>query len=57
MKSRLCVHQRAEEHSTVVGFSSINARVETVDTTLAFRDAWKKGQRCLIIADGFFEWK
>ena len=22
-----------------------------------FRDAWKKGQRCLIITDGFYEWK
>ncbi len=31
-----------------VGFSSINARAETVDTTRAFRDAWKRGQRCSI---------
>jgi putative SOS response-associated peptidase YedK len=27
---------------TKIGFSSINARAETVDTTPAFRDAWKK---------------
>ena len=40
-----------------VGFSSINARAETVTTTPAFRDAWKKGQRCLVITDGFYEWK
>ena len=40
-----------------VGFSSINARAETVDKTPAFRDAWKKGQRCLVITDGFYEWK
>jgi putative SOS response-associated peptidase YedK len=40
-----------------VGFSSINARAETVDTAPAFRDAWKKGQRCLVITDGFYEWK
>ncbi len=40
-----------------VGFSSINARAETVDTTRAFRDAWKRGQRCLVITDGFYEWK
>jgi putative SOS response-associated peptidase YedK len=40
-----------------VGFSSINARAETVDTTPAFRDAWKKGQRCLVVTDGFYEWK
>ena len=40
-----------------IGFSSINARAETVDTTPAFRNAWKKGQRCLVITDGFYEWK
>jgi putative SOS response-associated peptidase YedK len=40
-----------------VGFSSINARAETVDTASAFRDAWKKGQRCLVVTDGFYEWK
>jgi putative SOS response-associated peptidase YedK len=40
-----------------VGFSSINARAETVDTSSAFRDAWKKGQRCLVVTDGFYEWK
>jgi putative SOS response-associated peptidase YedK len=40
-----------------VGFSSINARAETVETAPAFRDAWKKGQRCLVVTDGFYEWK
>src|SRR3981081_3757244 len=40
-----------------VGFSSINARAETVSTAPAFRDAWKRGQRCLVITDGFYEWK
>src|SRR6478735_1932830 len=30
-----------------IGFSSINARAETVDTARAFRDAWKKGQLAL----------
>jgi hypothetical protein len=40
-----------------VGFSSINARAETIDTTRAFRDAWKRGQRCLVLTDGFYEWK
>jgi putative SOS response-associated peptidase YedK len=40
-----------------VGFSSINARAETIDTTRAFRDAWKRGQRCLVVTDGFYEWK
>jgi putative SOS response-associated peptidase YedK len=40
-----------------VGFSSIIALAETVDKTAAFRDAWTRGQRCLVITDGFYEWK
>lgn len=34
----------------------INARAETVDEAPAFRDAFD-GFRCLIAADGFFEWR
>jgi putative SOS response-associated peptidase YedK len=34
----------------------INARAETIAEKPAFRHAFKT-QRCLIIADGFFEWK
>ena len=38
------------------GYSMINARAETVATKPAFRHAFKR-QRCLIAADGFYEWK
>jgi putative SOS response-associated peptidase YedK len=38
-----------------VGSRMINARAETVATTPAFRRAFQT-RRCLIIADGFYEW-
>jgi putative SOS response-associated peptidase YedK len=39
-----------------IGYRTINARMESVDTAPSFRGAFKKG-RCLIPADGFYEWK
>lgn len=39
-----------------VGYSLINARVESVRTKPAFREAFKK-RHCLVLADGFYEWQ
>jgi putative SOS response-associated peptidase YedK len=39
-----------------IGNSLINARADTVATKPSFRSAFKK-RRCLIPADGFYEWK
>jgi putative SOS response-associated peptidase YedK len=39
-----------------VGYKMINARAETVAERPAFRDALKT-HRCLIVADGFYEWQ
>jgi putative SOS response-associated peptidase YedK len=39
-----------------VGARYINARVETVSTTAAFRKAYAS-RRCLLPADGYYEWK
>jgi putative SOS response-associated peptidase YedK len=36
--------------------STINARIETVETAASYRDPWKRGQRCLQAAMGFYEW-
>jgi putative SOS response-associated peptidase YedK len=38
------------------GYSTINARVETIETSACFRGPWKRGQRCLVLASGFYEW-
>ena len=40
----------------VTGLKMINARVETVADRPAFRRAFER-YRCLIVADGFYEWR
>jgi putative SOS response-associated peptidase YedK len=37
-------------------YSAINARIETVETAASYRGPWKRGQRCLQVASGFYEW-
>jgi putative SOS response-associated peptidase YedK len=39
-----------------IGYKMINARAETVAAKPAFKHAFMK-QRCLIVADGFYEWQ
>lgn len=39
-----------------IGVKLINARAETVNEKPSFKNAFQK-RRCLIIADGFYEWK
>ncbi|MGC1454919.1 MAG: SOS response-associated peptidase [Nitrospirota bacterium] len=37
-------------------YKMINARAETVASSKAFKSAFEK-QRCLVVADGFYEWR
>jgi putative SOS response-associated peptidase YedK len=40
-----------------IGYKLINARAESVASKPAFREAFQRGRRCLIPADGFYEWQ
>jgi len=37
-------------------YSTINARIETFETAASYRGPWKRSQRCLQLAGGFYEW-
>ena len=38
-------------------YPTFNARVESVAEKSSFRDPWRKGQRCLLPALGYYEWR
>lgn len=38
-------------------YSTINARIETVQTAASYRGPWSRSQRCLVAAQGFYEWQ
>ena len=38
-------------------YSTINARIESVRTAASYCGPWTRGQRCLVIARGFYEWQ
>jgi len=39
-----------------IGYKMINARAETLNEKRSFKNAYQK-QRCLIVADAFYEWR
>jgi len=38
-------------------YSTINARAEGVESAPSYRGPWKRGQRCILPAGGFYEWQ
>jgi putative SOS response-associated peptidase YedK len=43
-------------HGIPGSYSTINARIETLTNSPAYRGAWKRAQRCILPATGFYEW-
>ncbi|MGI4755994.1 MAG: SOS response-associated peptidase [Janthinobacterium lividum] len=39
------------------GMSTFNAKAESVETANTWREPFTKGRRCLVPADGYYEWK
>ena len=47
----------ARDDNAGMAAKMINARSESVSEKPAFRDTWAAGKRCIIPANGFYEWK
>lgn len=43
-------------HGAPPKYSTINARIESFETAASYRGPWRRGQRCLQLASGFYEW-
>lgn len=43
-------------HGVPPKYSTINATVEKLETAPTWRTPWKRGQRCIVPAEGFYEW-
>jgi putative SOS response-associated peptidase YedK len=37
-------------------FATINARIESIETAASYKGPWQRGQRCIQVASGFYEW-
>ncbi|HLK71887.1 MAG TPA: SOS response-associated peptidase family protein, partial [Steroidobacteraceae bacterium] len=37
-------------------YSTINASIEKLTTAPCWREPWRRGQRCALVASGFYEW-
>jgi putative SOS response-associated peptidase YedK len=40
-----------------IAYSTFNARADSLATKPAFNGAWRRGQRCLVVTDGYYEWR
>jgi len=43
-------------HGEAPKYSTVNAKVENLLTGACWRGPWGRGQRCLVLTSGFFEW-
>lgn len=46
---------RAQIEGKTVGFSSYNARMESIESKPTYQKSWQEGRRCLLPADAFWE--